>query len=77
MAVVQQNRLRRFVNVNWKHGPERVRASCLEHLEILARLEAGQRDVAAALMRSHLQAAGALGQGQPEAESTPAARRRA
>jgi DNA-binding GntR family transcriptional regulator len=76
MAVVQQNRLRRFVNVNWKHGPERVRTSCLEHLEILARLEAGQRDVAAALMRSHLQAASELGR-QSTTEAAPAARRRA
>ena len=54
MAIQQQNRLRRFVNIHWTDGPERVQVSCQEHLEILARAEAGQTDVAAALMRQHL-----------------------
>jgi len=60
MAMQQQNRLRRFVNVYWTHGPERVAVSCHEHLDILARLEAGDNDVAAALMRRHLQGASVL-----------------
>lgn len=60
MAIQQQNRLRRFVNVYWTHGPERVAVSCREHLDILARVEAGDHDVAAALMRRHLQGASVL-----------------
>jgi DNA-binding GntR family transcriptional regulator len=60
MAIQQQNRLRRFVNVYWTHGPERVAVSCREHLDILARLEAGDNEVAAALMRRHLQQASVL-----------------
>jgi len=60
MAMQQQNRLRRFVNVYWTHGPERVEVSCREHLDILARLEAGDNEVAAALMRRHLQQASVL-----------------
>jgi len=31
--------------------------SCREHLEILARLEAGEREIAAALLRRHLEVA--------------------
>lgn len=60
MAIQQQNRLRRFTNVYWTHGPERVAVSCREHLDILARLEAGDHEVAAALMRRHLQQASVL-----------------
>jgi DNA-binding GntR family transcriptional regulator len=60
MAMQQQNRLRRFVNVYWTHGPERVAVSCQEHLDILARLEAGDHEVASALMRRHLQQASVL-----------------
>lgn len=60
MAVVQQNRLRRFVNVHWTEGPERVQISCREHLEMLDRVAAGERDVAAALMRRHLKLASVL-----------------
>lgn len=60
MAIEQQNRLRRFVNVHWTEGPERVQISCREHLEILERVAAGDRDVAAALMRRHLQQASEL-----------------
>jgi len=59
-AVEQQNRLRRFVNVNWQHGPERVQVSCREHLGILDQVEAGNAEVAAALMRQHLSRASAL-----------------
>jgi DNA-binding GntR family transcriptional regulator len=54
MAVQQQTRLRRFGNYDWRHGHERVVASCTEHLEILERLERGEREVAAALLRAHI-----------------------
>lgn len=60
MAMAQQNRLRRFVNVYWTEGPERVQVSCREHLEMIERIAAGDREVAAALMRRHLQHASEL-----------------
>jgi DNA-binding GntR family transcriptional regulator len=59
-AIQQQNRLRRFLNVHWTYGSERVLVNCREHLEMLDRLEAGDRDVAAALMRRHLEGAARL-----------------
>jgi DNA-binding GntR family transcriptional regulator len=60
LAVQQQNRLRRFANYDWTFGHERVVASCREHLAILDRLEAGDREGAAELMRRHLQIVAAL-----------------
>lgn len=59
-AMQRQNQLRRLSNYNWKHGPGRVVVTCNEHLEILSRLESGDNDVAAALMRSHLLGASRL-----------------
>jgi DNA-binding GntR family transcriptional regulator len=59
-AIQQQNRLRRFVNIHWTYGAERVQVNCREHLEILARAEAGDREIAAALMRKHLVMASAV-----------------
>jgi len=59
-AIRQQSRMRRFSNYDWAYGQERVQVSCLEHLEILDRLESGQQEVAAALMRRHLQQASTL-----------------
>ncbi|WP_455274974.1 GntR family transcriptional regulator [Rhizobium herbae] len=53
-AIRRQNRLRRFSNYNWMHGFERVKVNHAEHLEILDRLDAGDREVAATLMRRHL-----------------------
>jgi DNA-binding GntR family transcriptional regulator len=53
-AVRRQNQLRRLSNYRWGYGTERVAVSCREHLEILDRLEADDREVAAALMRRHL-----------------------
>ncbi len=53
-AIQQQNRLRRFVNVHWTYGAERVQVNCHEHLEILARLQSGEQEVASALLRRHL-----------------------
>lgn len=60
LAVQQQTRLRRFSNYEWSFGYERVVVSCTEHIEILDRLERGERDVAAALMRRHLERAYAV-----------------
>lgn len=56
-AIRRQNRLRRLNLYNWKDGFERVRKNHVEHMEILDWLERGDRDVAAALMRRHLQIA--------------------
>jgi DNA-binding GntR family transcriptional regulator len=56
-AIQQQNRLRRFANYDWTFGHERVVASCREHLEILDRIESGDQQAAAALMRQHLDGA--------------------
>ncbi|MBI3709403.1 MAG: GntR family transcriptional regulator [Proteobacteria bacterium] len=60
IAVQQQTRLRRFANYNWTYGYERVVASCTEHLEILDRLAHNDREVAAALLRRHLDNASKL-----------------
>ncbi|TKT46582.1 GntR family transcriptional regulator [Rhizobiaceae bacterium LC148] len=53
-AMHRQNQLRRLSNYNWQHGSDRVAVTCREHLEILDRLECGDNEVAAALMRKHL-----------------------
>ncbi|MGY3528173.1 FCD domain-containing protein [Bradyrhizobium sp. USDA 4452] len=57
VAVQQQNRLRSFANYDWTFGYERVLVNCREHLAILDRLEAGEREAASALMRKHLEGA--------------------
>ena len=59
-AVVQQNRLRRFHDYYWVYGVERMRQSCREHLGILAKVIADDREQAAALMRLHLLDASAV-----------------
>lgn len=56
-AMHRQNQLRRLSNYNWQHGSARVAVTCREHLEILDRLERGENEVAAALMRKHLSGA--------------------
>ncbi|HSW04439.1 GntR family transcriptional regulator [Aquabacterium sp.] len=60
MAMQQQNRMRRFINYEWGLGRERMVVSCSEHLEILDRLDAGDREVAAVLLQRHLDKAGQL-----------------
>jgi DNA-binding GntR family transcriptional regulator len=60
VAVQQQNRLRRFANYDWSFGYERVLVNCREHLAILDRLEAGEHEAAAALLRQHLESAAKL-----------------
>ena len=53
-AVQRQIQLRRFLNYQWEYGVKRVHESVDEHLEILAALENGWNDKAAALMMHHL-----------------------
>jgi DNA-binding GntR family transcriptional regulator len=53
-AMRRQNQLRRLSNYDWDQGMERVRVNCTEHLAMLDHLEAGENEVASALMRSHL-----------------------
>jgi DNA-binding GntR family transcriptional regulator len=60
LSIQRQNRLRRLSNYDWKHGRERVEVNCREHLEILARLEDGDRELAAVLMQRHLAVASRL-----------------
>ena len=60
LAVQRQNRLRRLSNYDWKYGRERVEVNCREHLEILARLEAGDAELAALLVQRHLDVASRL-----------------
>lgn len=59
-AIRRQNQLRRLSNYDWVFGFERVQVNCREHMQMLDYLEAGEREVAAALMRSHLLRASAL-----------------
>lgn len=59
-AMQRQNRLRRLANYDWKHGRERVEVNCREHLEMLARLHAGDVELAALLMQRHLDVASRL-----------------
>jgi DNA-binding GntR family transcriptional regulator len=62
-AVQQQNRLRRVSNYEFsfvrdgEQGAARVSTNCTDHLGILDAVEAGDMEVAAALMRRHLQQA--------------------
>lgn len=62
-AVQQQNRLRRFNCYDWVYGRDRVVVSCEEHLEIMSRLERNDHEIAAALLRRHLEAAAKLNRG--------------
>jgi DNA-binding GntR family transcriptional regulator len=60
LAIQRQNRLRRLSNYDWKHGHERVLVNCREHLEMLERLAAGDTEMAALMMRRHLDVASRL-----------------
>ena len=53
-AVQNQNRLRQFLIGQWDYPMEQVHNAIDDHLEILAALEAGYADKAAALMLHHL-----------------------
>lgn len=59
-AVVQQNKLRGFLNYDWTYGADRVEVSVREHLGILDSIEAGSLEWAAALLRRHIELAGDL-----------------
>jgi DNA-binding GntR family transcriptional regulator len=56
-AIRRQNQLRRLSNYDWAYGFERVVVNCREHLQMLVTVEAGDYQLASALMRSHLQRA--------------------
>ena len=53
-AVIHQNRLRRFFSYIAVFGPERMRVSCSEHVAVIDRLMAGEREHAATLLWRHL-----------------------
>ena len=53
-AVERQNQLRQFLIGQWDYPMEEVHSAIDDHLEILAALEAGYADKAAALMLHHL-----------------------
>jgi DNA-binding GntR family transcriptional regulator len=53
-AVQRHNQLRQFLIGRWDYPMEQVHAAIDDHLEILAALEAGYADKAAALMLHHL-----------------------
>lgn len=57
-AIGRQNRLRRFLGRAWDYPREQVMSAIDDHLEILAALEAGYADKAAALMLHHLTTSG-------------------
>jgi len=57
-AVERQNQLRRYLGDNWDYPREQVYRAIDDHLEILAALEAGYPDKAAALMLHHLNISG-------------------
>lgn len=59
-GIRRQNQLRRLSNYDWRYGAERVAVNSREHLAILDRLELGDREIAAILMRRHLEGAQAL-----------------
>ena len=56
-AIRRQNQMRRLSNYDWTYGYERVVVNSREHLLMLATIEAGDLQLASALMRSHLQRA--------------------
>jgi DNA-binding GntR family transcriptional regulator len=53
-AVENQNQLRQFLIGHWDYPMEQVHSAIDDHLEILAALESGYADKAAALMLHHL-----------------------
>jgi DNA-binding GntR family transcriptional regulator len=53
-AVERQNQLRQFLIGQWEYSMDQVHSAIDDHLEILAALEAGYADKAAALMLHHL-----------------------
>jgi len=57
-AVEHHNRLRRFLGAQWNYPMDQIHAAIDDHLEILAALEAGYADKAAALMLHHLTTSG-------------------
>ncbi len=56
-AIRRQNKLRRLANYNWQHGFEFVKANFREHMAILDYLVRDDFEMAALLMRRHLETA--------------------
>jgi DNA-binding GntR family transcriptional regulator len=56
-AIRRQTELRRFSNYDWLYGTERVAVNCREHLAILDRLAENDREIAALLLRRHIETA--------------------
>ncbi len=59
-AVINQNRIRRFFSYIAVFATERMRVSCSEHVAILDRLMAGEREHAATLLWRHLLGSGRI-----------------
>jgi DNA-binding GntR family transcriptional regulator len=74
MAIVQQNKLRRFLNYDWIYGRERVEISVREHLAILDALQAGDRDWAASMLRRHIELASRTNDEKPGSAAQPGKR---
>jgi DNA-binding GntR family transcriptional regulator len=56
-AMARQNQLRRLYNYAWQLGSGRVAVTCSEHIAILDRLSEDDREMAAMLLRRHLEGA--------------------
>jgi len=56
-AIRQQNQLRRFSSYQPNLNQERLLAQCREHIHLLELIENGEREQAAAFLRSHLEGA--------------------
>lgn len=54
-AIQRQNQLRRLLNYDWIYGSDRVQLVCREHGAILDNIERGDREMAALLMRRHIE----------------------
>ncbi|HWK65302.1 MAG TPA: FCD domain-containing protein [Rhizobiaceae bacterium] len=61
-AIQRQNQLRRLLNYDWIYGSDRVQQVCREHIAVLDNIEAGDLEMAALLLRRHIEHSIALRQ---------------
>lgn len=54
-TIQRQNQLRRLLNYDWIYGSERVQLVCREHNAVLDNIERGDREMAALLLRRHIE----------------------
>lgn len=54
-AIQRQNQLRRLLNYDWIYGSDRVQLVCQEHSAVLDSIERGDREMAALLLRRHIE----------------------